>query len=125
MNDLYNVKVGDGVAVTAGNYGYRVEEVTRLTKTQVITAEGGRYRKSDGHTVGAEVWYGSTAFEITETIEVLLAKQRHTESVISVHGSIRMELKRQSSDRGHVDLQVLRGAHAMLVSALSVDDDRE
>lgn len=51
MSSLYKAKVMDVLLVGSGHYSTRAESVARLTTTQVVTAHG-RYRKSDGRSVG-------------------------------------------------------------------------
>jgi hypothetical protein len=57
-DELAKVKVGDGLIVVTpiwGGYKFRDTEVLRLTRTQIVTADGRHYRKSDGgrHLKGA------------------------------------------------------------------------
>lgn len=53
---LESLKVGDAVVEEWG-YGYKAERlttVTKVTKTLVVVATGGRYRRDDGRRVGGE-----------------------------------------------------------------------
>ena len=67
---------GDFVIVGGGGGMHRdsVEQVDRLTKTQIILKSGLRFRRDDGHQIGGSTW--STIY-LMEATEELLAKLRH------------------------------------------------
>ena len=55
MKSLKDVKAGDKVVYTTGRGAYSFEmikEVSRITKTQIVTTDGKRFRKSDGTAIG-------------------------------------------------------------------------
>lgn len=56
MNELENVEVGDKV-LSYGRWGDKLETVTKITKTQIITNVG-RYRRDTGRLIGADAWSG-------------------------------------------------------------------
>lgn len=56
MNELANIEVGDKV-LSYGRLGSRLETVTKITKTQIVTNIG-RYRRDTGRLIGADAWSG-------------------------------------------------------------------
>lgn len=55
-NDLENVNVGDKL-LSYGRWEDRLEIVTKVTKTQIITNVS-RYRRDTGRLIGAGAWNG-------------------------------------------------------------------
>jgi len=56
MSSLVGVKVGDEVIFEFNGGGVRILKVERVTKTQVITDTGMKFRKKDGYRVGMGSW---------------------------------------------------------------------
>lgn len=48
---LASLKVGDKVAISIRN-GYRIGEVSRLTKTQIVLKDGNKFNRESGYLVG-------------------------------------------------------------------------
>lgn len=66
---LAGLKVGDAVAVSTRWHGYRMDRVTKLTATQIVTTTG-RYRRQNGWPVGsAESSIKEPTQEIRDDIE--------------------------------------------------------
>jgi len=81
QEQLAALKAGDAVIFEYGDYGNAIREVktvNRITKTQIIVAPNGRFRKSDGCSIGGTYRiYPATPEEI-ECVheEVALRKYR-------------------------------------------------
>lgn len=74
---LSQLKVGDEVAVDYGFGNVRIESITRVTATQ-ITAEGDKYRRSDGRKMGPrEKWSGRNEIRpIDSSVKDILDRER-------------------------------------------------
>ena len=53
---LQDLSSGD-LAYVESNYGYNIVEIERITKTQIITTKGSKYRRRDGGLIGAGTYY--------------------------------------------------------------------
>jgi len=75
MADISEVKAGDTLAVR-GRHGDSLEEVIRITNTQVI-CKYGRFRRKDGALVGRDAWTWATArIANAEDLEKIGSAQR-------------------------------------------------
>jgi hypothetical protein len=61
---IKDVREGDLVIATGSMFDV-VAQVERLTKTQVITKAGGRYRRDSGRAVGADTWSKNCILQAT------------------------------------------------------------
>jgi hypothetical protein len=81
---LESLKVGDEVAVSSGGR-YSIEKVTKVPKTQIVTTYG-RYRKTDGISVGGSIWHISKIQPATESIRKIIRKSELVSSFSRQHG---------------------------------------
>lgn len=81
MSNLEHVEVGDHVKARAHRLGggpsYDLLLVERLTRTQIITENGTRWRKLDGDEVGGRTGFHSRSIEPTTSIEIEAIKADH------------------------------------------------
>lgn len=85
MNEwLANLRVSDPVVIlSSGLGGDFISKVERLTKTQIIVARGGKFRRSDGEAVGGGVGYHRSILveptqEVTDRIQHNILANRLT-----------------------------------------------
>lgn len=68
-NWLEGLKAGDSVAVRRKyNSGHEVVAVDRLTPTQIVLADGRKYRRKDGRSIGTDSWGSNCLREVTDGI---------------------------------------------------------
>ena len=65
---MQDLKAGD-LAYVESNYGYNILEIKRITKTQIITTNGSKYRRRDGGLIGGGQYY-------YEYIQILTAEKK-------------------------------------------------
>ena len=65
MKPMEHIKPGDRVRVADLSTDY-IATVKRITKTQVILANGTRYRRRDGIEIGRDTWSAGYIDDITE-----------------------------------------------------------
>lgn len=65
MSNMEHIKPGDRVRVTDSSTEY-IATVKRITKTQIILANGTRYRRRDGVEIGRDMWSAGYIHDITE-----------------------------------------------------------
>ena len=73
MKSLKDVKAGDKLVYIGGRGAYSYElikEVSRVTKTQIVTTDGKRFRKTDGTAIG-----GNSGFSVNK-IRVLTEEEK-------------------------------------------------
>ena len=71
--NLEELKTGDKVIYIGGRGAYSYElikEVSRVTKTQIVTTDGKRFRKTDGTAIG-----GNSSFSVNK-IRVLTEEEK-------------------------------------------------
>ena len=61
--------LGKEVIVRESHGQFYLSTIVRLTKTQAISENGGRYRRSDGYVVGGDRWVNDRIEIITPTIQ--------------------------------------------------------
>lgn len=66
MSNMKHITAGDQVVVVRNGFSYALATVEKVTKTQIITVDGGRYRRSDGLLAGSE---GANAIYIRAAID--------------------------------------------------------
>lgn len=72
MKSLKDVKAGDKVVYTAGRRAYSFEmikEVSRITKTQIVTTDGKKFRKSDGTGLEGDSIFSANKIRVLEEEE--------------------------------------------------------
>ena len=65
---LQDLEAGD-LAYVSSRYGYSILEIKRITKTQIITTNGSKYRRRDGGLIGGGQYY-------YEYIQILTAEKK-------------------------------------------------
>ncbi len=70
---LQSLKPGDKFYTDAGKGAYRIYEVSRVTKTQIITKskdvfDGSKFNRITGNLIGSGMWYSELAMELTPKI---------------------------------------------------------
>jgi hypothetical protein len=90
--DFTNIAVGDTVIVR-DNYGRRLHEVTKVTKTQFAIESGTRFMRSDGREYAGGQWHGKLAsIPNADDIAAVQAEQRQKRA-ISESFSLRRQIE--------------------------------
>ena len=66
MPNMQHITAGDQVVVVRYGFSYALATVKQVTKYQIITVDGGRYRRSDGLLAGSE---GANAIYIRAALD--------------------------------------------------------
>ena len=77
MSTREHIKPGDQVVVVKNGFSYALATVGQVTKFQIVTVDGKRYRRSDGLTAGCE---GANAIYIRAAIDEDIARLTYREA---------------------------------------------
>ena len=96
MGSFEHLNVGDKVVID-GRYGHQtLTTVERLTKTQIITSKG-KFRRSDGFSVGGDLWARELLREATpERIARIHEKEMRAGIIYKI---TRLDLHSLSTDK--------------------------
>ena len=120
MKNMEHIKPGDRVRVTDSSTDY-IATVKRITKTQIILANGTRYRRGDGIEIGRDTWSAGHIDDITEDDILRITYRNAATKAERALSTRKMEPRTARTPQGYKDL--LLKAKTIIDAALTTEGE--
>jgi hypothetical protein len=101
MSDMTQMKPGDRMAVYSKRGGLSgTATVDRVTKTQIITTTGAKFRRKDGYLVGGDMTWGCESVkELTPELEAQVKAEMQRRKLTDRFYRLFTQSKKMTADR--------------------------